>query len=114
MCMSQVDIDGGCDDYVPDINMLNATRPPPYKLGALSVCDASEAEIWRTSGYFKVGDEEHQPDETRSGCPCVEAEPDGPSCRRQAKQDGKLDFADDKICGILIKKVSLLWCQVET
>jgi hypothetical protein len=84
--------------------MFNATRPDAYKMGSLIVCDASEEEIWTTEGKFKVGDEEHQPPEGRVGCPCNPDEPDGPSCRRQSQQEGKLDFARDKICKVLGKK----------
>ncbi|GMI29743.1 hypothetical protein TeGR_g14676 [Tetraparma gracilis] len=80
--------------------MLNSTRPDASKLGHLMVCDASEVEYWTTSGRFKVGDEEHQPVEERVGCPCYEGE----DCRRQAVQEGKLDFAQDKICRVLVKK----------
>ena len=101
MCMNSVK---DCGEYSPDPMMLNNTRPDPSKLGSLVQCDASEEEIWTTSGYFKVGDEEHPPGETRHSCPCNENEPDGPSCRRQSRQDGKEEFAQDKICGVLINK----------
>mmetsp|Transcript_25673 Transcript_25673/g.53358 ORF Transcript_25673/g.53358 Transcript_25673/m.53358 type:complete len:161 (+) Transcript_25673:302-784(+) len=97
MCMTEVE---DCSTYTPDHDMLNQTRPDPYKLGSLMVCDASEDEYWTTSGRFKVGDDEHQPEEQRVGCPCY----DGEDCRRLAVQEGKLDFAQDRICGVLIKK----------
>ena len=97
MCMTDV---SSCETYTPDHDMLNQTRPAPYKLGSLMVCDASEDEYWTTAGRFKVGDDEHQPGEQRDGCPCYEGE----GCRRQAVQEGKLDFARDRICGVLVKK----------
>lgn len=81
--------------------MLNPVRPPPSKLGSLYVCDASEREIWTTKGTFKVGDATHPPAENRTKCPCY----DGENCRRQPLQNGKLDFAQSKICGIFIRKL---------
>ena len=100
MCSQKVT---DCSSYMPSEGMFNSTRPEPTKLGRILVCDASEDEIWTTEGRFKVGDEDHQPPESRTGCPC---NPDSGAsdCRRQAVQVGKLDFEREKVCGILIKK----------
>jgi len=65
--------------------MLNQTRSEPSKLGSLMVCGTSEDEYWTTYGRFKVGDEEHQPEEERLGCPSYEGE----DCRRQGKCRGE-------------------------
>ena len=92
-----------CESYSPSKNMFNSTRPDASKLGNLYVCDASEDELWSTSGKFKVGDKEHPPLENRSGCPC---NPDNESddCRRQTYQIGKLEFERERICSVLVLK----------
>merc|ERR1712159_268361 len=65
-----------CSSYVPPKSLFDTTRPAPEKnLGSLVECKPSQAEIWTTDGYFKVGDAAHQPAESRPGCPSERRKP---------------------------------------
>ena len=67
ICLKRV---SSCENYIPDANMFNATRPSPEQnLGKLVECKPSEREYWTTVGRFKIGDAAHAPAEARSGCP---------------------------------------------
>jgi hypothetical protein len=88
-----------CATFTPDATQFNPTRPPPSGLGKLIVCDPSEREIWMTDDRFKVGDAEHQPEESRTGCPG--STPD--SENRKPLYDGKLGFVRDHLCPLFSK-----------
>ena len=88
-----------CSTYDPSELMYNSTRPDAYKMGSLWVCDPSEREIWTTSGRFKVGDEEHQPQEQREVCPGYTPDTE----KRKPVQEGKLDFVEDTLCPLFDK-----------
>eukprot|EP00658_Telonema_sp_P-2_P027333 TRINITY_DN2112_c0_g1_i3.p2 TRINITY_DN2112_c0_g1~~TRINITY_DN2112_c0_g1_i3.p2 ORF type:complete len:179 (+),score=29.23 TRINITY_DN2112_c0_g1_i3:115-651(+) len=80
-----------CASWVPPVSLFNATRPALERnLGSLAECKPSQAEIWRTSGSFKVGDDQHLPKETRPGCPAE---------NRRPKYQGNLDTAR-RICNL--------------
>jgi hypothetical protein len=88
-----------CSNYEPSELLYNGTRPDAYKMGSLWVCDPSEREIWTTSGRFKVGDAEHQPQEQREQCPGYTPETE----KRKPVQEGKLDFVEDTLCPLFSK-----------
>ncbi len=64
------------------------------RLSINRVCEPSERETWTTSGQFKVGDADHQPQEQRDNCPGKTPDTEN----RKPLYEGKLDFVREHLC----------------